>query len=74
MILCKPIGQRLTVLFLSLFVFSVVNVSAQDAANGKALFTSKCAACHNVFKKMTGPALMGLEGRHKWADHNELLA
>ncbi|MBN8686479.1 MAG: c-type cytochrome [Chitinophagales bacterium] len=74
MILCKPIGQRLTVLFLSLFVFSVVNVSAQDAANGKTLFTSKCAACHNVFKKMTGPALAGLEGRHKWSDHNELLA
>jgi len=74
MILCKPIGQRLTVLFLSLFVFSVVNVSAQDAANGKTLFTSKCAACHNVFKKMTGPALAGLESRHKWSDHNELLA
>ncbi len=71
MILCKPIGQRLTVLFLSLFVFSVISVSAQD---GKALYMSKCAACHNVFKKGTGPALMGLEERHKWADHNELLA
>lgn len=71
MILCKPIGQRLTVLFLSLFVFSVISVSAQD---GKALFMSKCAACHNIYKKGTGPALMGLEERHKWADHNELLA
>ncbi len=74
MILCKPIGQRLTVLFLSLFVFSIVNISAQDAAAGKAIFTGKCAACHNVFKKMTGPALMGLEERGKWADHKELLA
>lgn len=72
MILCKPIGQRLTVLFLSLFV-SLLNVSAQDAAAGKTLFMSKCAACHNVFKDGTGPALMGLEERHKWADHNELL-
>lgn len=74
MILCKPIGQRLTVLFLSLFVISIVNISAQDAAAGKALFTAKCAACHNVFKKMTGPALGGLEERGKWADHKELLA
>jgi mono/diheme cytochrome c family protein len=72
MILCKPIGQRLTVLFLSLFV-SLLNVSAQDAAAGKTLFMSKCAACHNVFKDGTGPALMGLEERHKWVDHNELL-
>lgn len=72
MILCKPIGQRLTVLFLSLFV-SLLSVSAQDAAAGKTLFMSKCAACHNVFKDGTGPALMGLEERHKWADHNELL-
>lgn len=74
MILCKPIGQRLTVLFLSLFVISIVNVSAQDVAAGKALFGAKCAACHNVSKKLTGPALGGLEERGKWADHKELLA
>ena len=59
-------------LFLFLFiVFSSINVSAQD---GKALFISKCASCHNAFKKGTGPALGGLEERHKWADHKELLA
>jgi hypothetical protein len=28
----------------------------------------------NVLKKGTGPALAGLEERHKWADHKELLA
>lgn len=33
----------------------------------------KCASCHNIFKATTGPALMGLEERHKWADHKELL-
>lgn len=74
MILCKPTGQRLTVLFLSLFVISIVNISAQDAAAGKALFNGKCAACHNVFKKLTGPALAGVEERGKWADHKEILA
>ena len=74
MFLCKPTAQRLTVLFLSLFVISIVNISAQDAAAGKANFTGKCASCHNIFKKMTGPALEGLESRGKWADHKELLA
>ena len=64
-------AQKLTVLVLSLFVFSVINVSAQD---GKALFISKCASCHNVFKDGTGPALGGLEERGKWSDHDELLA
>ena len=71
MIPCKPIGQRLTFLLLSFLIFSAVNtISAQD---GKALFMGKCASCHNPLKEGTGPALAGLEDRHKWADHNELL-
>src|SRR5258706_12431940 len=57
MIPCKPAVQRLIILFLSLFVFSIVNVSAQD---GKTLFGSKCASCHNVFKIITGPKLGGV--------------
>jgi len=41
--------------------FSTVNtVSAQD---GKALFTTNCASCHNVHKESTGPALAGVEDR-----------
>ena len=71
MIPCKPTIQKLTFLILSLFVFSVVTVSAQD---GKAIFTSKCASCHHPVKNGTGPALGLLEERHKWADHKELLA
>ncbi|HUM66528.1 MAG TPA: c-type cytochrome, partial [Chitinophagaceae bacterium] len=71
MIPCKPTIQKLTFLILSLFVFSVVTVSAQD---GKAIFTSKCASCHHPVKAGTGPALGGMEERHKWADHKELLA
>jgi cytochrome c2 len=66
-------AQRLALFVLSFFVFSIVNVSAADIAAGKALFMSKCASCHQVLKQATGPALAGLEGRHKWADHNELL-
>ena len=70
---CKPIGQRLSILFLFLLVFSIGQIQAQDIAAGKATFMSKCAACHNPLKDGTGPALKDLEQRHKWADHNELL-
>jgi hypothetical protein len=53
-----------------LTVVSFLNSSAQD---GKALFNGKCASCHQIFKDGTGPALMGLEERHTWSDHNEIL-
>ncbi|WP_395052087.1 c-type cytochrome [Flavobacterium sp.] len=36
-----------------------------DPVVGKELFNSKCAACHNLDNKMTGPALRGVTGRHK---------
>ena len=36
-----------------------------DAVKGKELFNSNCAACHNLDRKMTGPALRGVSGRHK---------
>jgi hypothetical protein len=70
MIPCRPKTQKPTLFLLSLFVFSVINLSAQD---GKALFMGKCASCHQVLKPATGPALMNLEERGKWSDHNELL-
>ncbi|HRG94256.1 MAG TPA: cytochrome c, partial [Chitinophagaceae bacterium] len=50
-----------------------MNVWAGDIAAGKTLFMAKCASCHAINKKLTGPGLAGLESRHKWADHNELL-
>lgn len=37
---------------------------AQDPVNGKALFNAQCAACHNLDKKMTGPALRGVVDRY----------
>ncbi|MEC4003235.1 c-type cytochrome [Flavobacterium sp. SUN052] len=36
-----------------------------DAVKGKELFNANCAACHNLDRKMTGPALRGVTGRHK---------
>jgi hypothetical protein len=71
MMLFKPTTSKLHFVLLSILVFSFINVPAQD---GKTLFLSKCASCHNPFKDGTGPALGGLEDRHKWGDHKELLA
>jgi cytochrome c551/c552 len=32
--------------------------------DGKKIFTTRCAGCHNVNKKLTGPALAGVHERH----------
>ncbi len=59
--------QRLTkilltsILFVSFFSFSS-NVLADD---GKTLFMKNCASCHAIDKKLTGPALIGVEDRWK---------
>lgn len=37
---------------------------AQDAAKGKELFNSNCAACHKLDGASTGPALRGVAERH----------
>jgi mono/diheme cytochrome c family protein len=46
------------------------SVKAADSAKGKALFQTNCASCHNVHKKLTGPALAGVEER--WSDRKLL--
>lgn len=40
---------------------------------GRIIFRSKCNACHNIFTKMTGPQLAGLENRGPWKDRQQLL-
>ncbi|GLB50993.1 cytochrome c [Neptunitalea chrysea] len=40
------------------------SVGAGDPVNGKKLFNTNCAACHNLDKKMTGPALRGVGDKH----------
>jgi len=58
MIPCKPIARKTVLFIFSLLVFSIFNnVSAQD---GKALFMSKCASCHQLDKDATGPMLRGI--------------
>ena len=70
MIPCNPINRKIALIVFALSLFSFSQISAQD---GKQLFQAKCAACHNVFKPMTGPALMNLEERGQWSDHDKLL-
>ncbi len=54
----KLIISGLTLL-LTLTVFSIPTLE-----EGKLIFNKRCAACHNVNKTVTGPALAGVEGRH----------
>jgi cytochrome c551/c552 len=37
--------------------------AAPPSEEGKRIFTSRCAGCHNVNKTLTGPALAGIEER-----------
>jgi len=54
------------------FATSVGSFAQGDPVAGKSLFNQHCAACHNLDKKMTGPALRGVTERldsewlHKW--------
>lgn len=52
-------------LFLSLTLNSFAqDAAAGDAANGKVLFNTHCAACHKLDTKMTGPPLRGIGEKH----------
>src|SRR4051794_13337058 len=50
-------------LVLSLFT-SVIVFAAPPTEEGKMIFTSRCAGCHNVNRVLTGPALAGVDQRH----------
>lgn len=51
---------------LTLFVLIAIAIKANadtPTDEGKKIFTTRCAACHNVNKAMTGPALAGIDQR-----------
>ena len=59
----------------SIFLFITFSSSIGNqliAQDGKALFSQNCASCHAVNKKLTGPALAGVEDR--WSDKKNLYA
>lgn len=41
-------------------------VHADPIEDGKAIFMSRCAGCHNVNKTLTGPALAGVDQRRSF--------
>ena len=46
-------------------IFAQVDASTGDAAAGEKLFKSNCAACHKLYKPMTGPALFGVVSKYE---------
>ncbi|MES2328238.1 MAG: c-type cytochrome [Bacteroidota bacterium] len=56
----------------TLFLLSFSLGTSANAQDGKTLFQTNCASCHAVNKKVTGPALAGVEGR--WSDKAKLHA
>lgn len=61
----RKLGKNILRLGLIILLAFTASLSAQeeDAAKGKALFNANCAACHQLDKKMTGPALRKVEQR-----------
>lgn len=53
----------LAVLFFTIFNTATAQVDEAAVKEGKALFKSNCASCHNPTADGTGPALKGVSGR-----------
>ena len=56
--------MRTKLCLLAVFLFCISLVKAEPPEEGKSIFLSRCAACHNVNKILTGPALAGVDTRH----------
>jgi cytochrome c551/c552 len=54
--------KKLLGIFIFLFITTISK--ADPIVEGKTIFTSRCAACHNVNKVLVGPALGGVDQRH----------
>jgi len=50
-------------LLTAVFLLGLLVTNTVTAQDGKTLFNTNCASCHQVHKKSTGPALAGVEGR-----------
>lgn len=73
----RKIARSVTVLIIALFACNFTTYAQLD---GKALFQSNCASCHNPLKDATGPALKGADTRvpskewlHKWVRNSSAL-
>jgi cytochrome c551/c552 len=55
--------HKFSILSTFTLLLAVHSFGAPPVEEGKRIFTSRCAACHNVNKTLTGPALAGVEER-----------
>jgi mono/diheme cytochrome c family protein len=61
-------------ILLGLFFLLVFSSNKGFAQNGQQLFSQNCASCHHPTKRLTGPALAGVETRGPWTDKKNLYA
>ena len=54
---------KTAICFLTLFI-TCKALSTPPSDEGKRIFVSRCASCHNVNKLIVGPALAGVSDRH----------
>ena len=54
--------MKIKFLFIAL-ALSVAAAAAPPTEEGRTIFTSRCAGCHNINKVLTGPALAGVDKR-----------
>lgn len=64
-VIYRKLSKNFLCLNLVILLISTWSLTAQDgdATKGKSLFNANCAACHQLDKKMTGPALRNVETR-----------
>lgn len=55
--------KRTFFLLVSSLFTTLLAIAAPPAEEGKAIFLSRCASCHNVNKLIVGPALAGIDQR-----------
>jgi cytochrome c551/c552 len=55
--------KKIVISIITLFIITCV-FSIPPVDEGKLIFTSRCASCHNVNKVIVGPALAGVSERH----------
>lgn len=52
-----------SLIIVALMIFPLRMLATPPVEEGKSIFLSRCAACHNVNKQLTGPALAGVHER-----------
>lgn len=58
--------MKAAIIFLATILgYSAIAFAAPPVEAGKSIFDARCAACHNVNKRLTGPALAGVEDRRE---------